>query len=735
MIAASVRVRRFAGGLLLTASAAAMAQERPAEPGREPIVVTGVRDLLGVPVERSLGADDIDGYGLSNVGELLDEITAETGEGRGEPVFLVNGDRVADLASVEDYPTEAVERIDVLPVGSAAKVGASATRRVYNVVLKREADTVVARAALRAATEGGWTAGRGDFGYTRIRGDRRLNASGRLRREGRLLESERDIVQPVGSPAGLARARSLRPELTGFDLKLSGADRIAPWLQGSVSAGLAGSGQESLLGLVPVSLITRIQDRENLGGELNLSLNADVGDWLVSLLGNYEYDRTRTLTQRIDPGDPLAVARSRTTASSRLANAELTATGPLFSIPAGAVRATVGAALGRDSIRSGQHFLGVETSDNYVQWTRAVSGGIELPIASRDSGFLPALGELTANAEFQQTRVSHFGAFSNRTFSLQWQPDGWLRLFGSVTTGKTPPAVASVADPIIETPGVRYFDPVNNETVDVTQISGGNPDLEAQRGESRRISVNIKPAPGLALNLFGDYYGIRNRDIVSTLPPASQLIILAFPERFIRDAGGTLAFVDVRPVSFARQSEDRIRYGFNLSLPLRAAEAGKNGGPRLQVNAAHTWLLDSELRIRPGFEPIDLLSPDAIGLGGAGRPRHQLDLTLGYADRGLGVRLNAQHRGTSYVNLVSEGTTDRLKFSPLTTLNLRAFATGARFGDAAWLKGMRVSLSVVNALNDKQSIRDSAGVTPLSYQRDYRDPLGRTVEAELRKVF
>jgi hypothetical protein len=728
-------VRRLAGALLLSTSTVAWGQERAVPPDDERIVVTGYREILGVPAERSLTEDDISTYGLGNVGELLDEIAAETGESRDEPVFLVNGDRVTDLAAVEDFPTEAVERVDVLPVGSASKVGASSTRRVYNIVLKRQVDTIAARAAWRVATEGGWSAERGDVSYTRIRADQRLNASARLRHEDRLHESERDIIQPAGSPSSLGRARSLRPELTGFDLKLSAADRLAPWLQGSASARLNGSDQSSLIGLVPVSLLTRHQERDATGAGFNLSLNADVGEWLVSLLGTYDYDRTKTRTQRIDPGDPLAIAVSRTAASSRAANADLTATGPLVDLPAGPLRATLGASLGRDSIRTDRNFLGVETDDRYVQWSRSATGGIEIPIASRKNGFLPALGELSANAEFTRTRVSHFGAFSNQTWSLQWQPDEWLRLFGSVTTGKTPPSVASVADPIIETPGVRYYDPVNSETVDVTEISGGNPALGAQRAANRRVSISIKPAPKLALNLFADYFGTRNRDIISALPPASDLIIAAFPDRFIRDLGGTLVAVDVRPVSFARQSEDRLRYGFNLNLPLGTNASGKAGGPRLQVNAAHSWVLDSELRISSGFEPIDLLSPDAIGLGSAGRPRHQFDFTLGYADRGLGLRLNAQHRGKSYLSLVSEGTTDRLKFSPLTTLNLRAFATGARVSDAPWLKGTRLSLSVLNALNDKQRIRDSAGVTPLSYQQDYRDPLGRTIEVELRKVF
>jgi iron complex outermembrane recepter protein len=37
--------------------------------------------------------------------------------------------------------------------------------------------------------------------------------------------------------------------------------------------------------------------------------------------------------------------------------------------------------------------------------------------------------------------------------------------------------------------------------------------------------------------------------------------------------------------------------------------------------------------------------------------------------------------------------------------------------------------------NDRQDVRDRFGNTPLQYQPAYRDPLGRTVEFEIRKVF
>jgi iron complex outermembrane receptor protein len=263
----------------------------------------------------------------------------------------------------------------------------------------------------------------------------------------------------------------------------------------------------------------------------------------------------------------------------------------------------------------------------------------------------------------------------------------------------------------------------------------------------------------------------------------------------VRDpATGVLTGVDIRPVQFAREDRKELRYGFNLNLPLgggvaeggledepdqlrrmepvdrprdrdridegpgadradrgpgdgrwagRGERGGRGGfgrgggrGPRLQFNLSHTIALESELQIREGLDPIDLLSRGAIGLGGATRPRHQLDFSAGYAERGRGVRLTGRHQSESFLRLTGGQDTQVLRFSPLTTLNLRAFTELGRYApDVEFLKGARLSLSIANIFNRRQKIRDEGGITPLAYQRAYRDPIGRTVELELRKTF
>ncbi len=602
------------------------------------------------------------------------------------------------------------------------------------------------------ATDGGATSRRGDLTLSHVRASQRLNASLRLRDQDSLLESERDIIQPAGSPPELGRFRTLLPSIDAYQLSLSAADQLAPWLTGTLTGKLANAHRRSLLGLSETDDPLRQRNR-TFAGDLDLTLNAEAGSWLITLLGTYDYDRRRTRTDQ-------PIAPSQTNARTTTANADLTVTGPIVDLPAGPLRLTFGVDFSRDSIIGHNRLGDEEMRDRFVQLSRSVTGGIEIPIASRTDHVFSGIGDLTATAQISGRHVSHFGSFTNQTYALTWQPAEWLRLFGSVTMGHTPPAIGFIADPLLITPNVRYLDPLRNETVDVTQISGGNPELEIQRASHRRLSANIKPFRNLPFQLSVEYTGVRNHDIVTALPPASDLIFAAFPERFARDSSDLLTKVDVRPVQFAQETLKQLRYGLNLNLSLgesytcmsapaknenkdgdgacgtSAPEEAAFGHPRLQFNLSHAVLLKRELLIREGTKPIDLLSKNAIGLGGASRPRNQLDFSLGYAELGLGLRFTGQYRSESFLRLVGDGKTNVLRFSPMTTFNLRGWVEPGRFApDVEWLKGSRLTLSALNLTNKRQRVTDSAGLTPLAYQRAYRDPIGRSIEVELRKAF
>ena len=51
------------------------------------------------------------------------------------------------------------------------------------------------------------------------------------------------------------------------------------------------------------------------------------------------------------------------------------------------------------------------------------------------------------------------------------------------------------------------------------------------------------------------------------------------------------------------------------------------------------------------------------------------------------------------------------------------------------LKGTRLAFVAENILDSRQKVTDASGAVPLSYQRAYREPVGRYFGIDLRKVF
>jgi iron complex outermembrane recepter protein len=415
----------------------------------------------------------------------------------------------------------------------------------------------------------------------------------------------------------------------------------------------------------------------------------------------------------------------------------LSFTGPTFSLPAGPLQATVEGRLAWNRLRSHSTFSIAGGDARFHRSEQSLRGAIEIPLTSRDNGLLPELGELTGTAEYARVHFSDAGTVNSHSLGLTWEPRPLIRLRAAIEQTERPAAIQTLGSPVIVSPLVRIFDPLTGETVDVVQVTGGNPDLAPEKTTVRRLSGILRPLPRLQLS--AEYTDTDSRNFVSSLPEASAAVMLAFPERFVRDSSRILTTVDLRPVNFDSHREKRLRYGFSLNTTLgeKPAAGPRRSGPqtRLQLTANHTMVFSDRILIRPGLDSVDLLEGGAIGIA-SGRVRHQLDGTAALTSGGLGARLGVTWRGPSTLESRIGTITDTLRFSPLFLVNLRAFADMRRLlPHRDWAKGLRLSVEVVNLTNDRQEVRDSAGDTPLRYQPGYRDPLGRTIELAIRKVF
>jgi hypothetical protein len=179
-------------------------QQTPPEAEEEPVedvVVTG--QLRGavpgdVKPEVQLGPADIRAYGASNVTELMNALSAQLGSGSGrgdeQPVILLSGRR-SSMAEIRNLPTEAIERVDILPEEAALQYGYGANQKVVNFVLRRRfmGLTTLVEGAMPTAGGNSWQ--NGNINLQKIRRDERLELDVKYSQNSGILESERGVTR------------------------------------------------------------------------------------------------------------------------------------------------------------------------------------------------------------------------------------------------------------------------------------------------------------------------------------------------------------------------------------------------------------------------------------------------------------------------------------------------------------------------------------------------------------
>jgi hypothetical protein len=427
---------------------------------------------------------------------------------------------------------------------------------------------------------------------------------------------------------------------------------------------------------------------------------------------------------------------------------------PLFNLAAGPLHLNLGAGLATEHYRTSVHGTGADTDNRFSERAVSASAGVMVPIAGGPDRVLRSLGELTLSADAGVTRTRGASSFTTGSLGLVWQPVSWVRLTGGWSRGRSPASSRFRRAASLINPGVLVVDPLTGQSVRVDEISGPLGVQVRSRSTQERLGLSIDPPSTLDFRFESDWSRRQERDVVGELPLGSVAVLSAFPERFVRDPSGQLTSIDVSPVLFARRSETQWRNAVNLRLFLGgAAPAARNGSdveesgggedsaprggrPRLQLGLSHTLLLSSRLTLREGLAPIDLLSRGGLLFAG-GRPRHQVDLSANLAGPGMGLRLAGTFRSAARTELAGlDGGAQELRFGALGTVMLRGFAEADRlFGASPLTKGTRASLTFNNLFNAREEVQGAGGLTPLGYQPDFRDPLGRTIELEIRRRF
>jgi hypothetical protein len=741
----------------------------PSETDEDEIVVKGKAprgSVIGdIAPEAVLRSRDVKATGATSFDELLEAIAPQIGvaraAGAARPLVLLNGRRVSSYRELRDIPIEAVSRVDILPEEVALKYGYPPSQKVVNVVLQNRFGETVAEVAANTASHEGFTGGAGDLTRVHLSPTQRTNLNLHAGSDDILRGSQRNLVEQQYESSGTGATGLLLPPELGLRATATLSRQLPGGVDATVNAEADHSRGHALSGLseqLPAELHrSSVDDSVHLGG----TLSGDQAEWHWNVAANADADRSRTTTSR--SGEFFAPGSAQSTRAA--ANLDATVNGPLFAMPAGNAEVTLRTAAWTEHLHiDEEHFVTPPAgSTNRTTGTAAVS--VDVPLSRRGAA-VSGVGNLTLNGNAQVDELSDFGALTTVGVGANWSPLPRLNFVGSWNREEDAPSVRQLGDPFVQTPGTRIFDFTNGVVPRVAVVTGGNPELRADRRRTFKISGDWQPLDTVNFRLRADYAHVTIDRPISNITVSPELET-AFPERFVRDSTGNLVSVDLRPVNFDSAHRDTLRVGFDFTRPLKSKKASaadvqrlieraraagiavphgsavatpgsvgsipSNG--RLTFSLTDTITLVDRAFIRRGLPQLDYLHGAAIGQTG-GQPRHQLQAQAGWSNNGIGARLGANWRSATRVDTLGG---DTLHFAPVATFDLRLFANVGQYlpivSRHPWLRGASMRFEVGNIFNTLPRVHNKAGLVPAGYEANMLDPLGRTFMLTFRKQF
>ncbi|WP_082467320.1 hypothetical protein [Sphingomonas sp. Leaf25] len=604
------------------------------ESDAEEIVVTGRPPPGSVPgdikPELQLSPADIRSYGTNSITELLSELAPQIQSVRGgEPVILINGRRSAGFREIGDFPPEALLRVDILPEEVALKFGYRADQKVINFVLRPRFRSYTSELEGSAPTQGGSSNFEAEGGLVRVDRDKRFNLNLQAETTSNLLESERGILpntaatppDVTGDVTDTTPFRTLQGQSDRFSANAVYSRNVFGNVAATVNGRVEHNRSESLLGLPSLTLtlpatspfspfdddvrVLRYADTDPLRrnaatttANLGVVLNGDIGRWRWTVNGSYDRTESDTRTERGVDGAALQAAvlagtaspfgdlgsftrttdRARSTSSAGAI--EGLVSGSPFALPAGEANATIRLAGRTTDFSSRSQRSGVDGSTDLGRDAGSVRANLDLPIANAQRDVLGFLGRLSLNGNVELEQLSDFGTLTTYGYGVNWQPITAVRIIANFTTEENAPSQQQLGNPTVVTPFARVFDYVRGQSVDVTTVSGGNAALLAETNKSFKLGLNVKPWSERNLTFQADYLSERAENSIAGFPAITAEIQNAFPDRFVRDADGTLIRLDSRAVNFARTENSQLRYGLNFFQRITTARSRAEAAQR-----------------------------------------------------------------------------------------------------------------------------------------------------------
>ena len=529
--------------------------------------IRGQVDTAETPIA-TFNEEDITALGASSVGDLLSQISPQTGSGRGRgggaggggaggggaggggmPVVLVNGQRITSFREMRNFPPEAIRRVEVLPETVALKYGFPPDTRVVNLILKPKFRSKSVEASYSLPTLGGFSSQALEASLSRVDGAARLSVTGSADRTSPLFNAERGVLQPVSSISAVstdpqindnrsliaksntfalnaAWTRGLGKDGLGGMLSLSGAANRADAKAylGNDIAVLTAPGAATAVRTLPgrLDLVTR-----QTGLQAGAGFSTFLGGWQIAATLDGSRTEITTLTDRSAAFAPLIAAAAAGSlpilgplpgladpgtdqAKSVVygVTALATAIGRPVRLPAGWISATV---------KTGYAWSSIDSTDNrpLINAARLRRGdasigvNLAIPLTSRREKFGSAIGDLTLNFSGGLNQLSDFGSLADWSAGLTWALTSKLSLSASYIVNEAAPSLNQLGDPITTSINRPRYDFVTGQTVLITTINGGNPLLLKERQRDLKFGAQWQLPVIKNASLIAEYF--RNR--------------------------------------------------------------------------------------------------------------------------------------------------------------------------------------------------------------------------------
>lgn len=421
------------------------------------------------------------------------------GLGTGTTLTLINGHRVSSsnryqYVDVSLIPMSAVERVEILTDGASAIYGADAIGGVVNIIMRRDFTGYETGLRYGTVTSGGMS----EYQVSQAAGWSWKDGHAFVNYE--YLEQDNLSALDKGfSENVLYSPYDLYPGSKRHSLYVDGIQQINEVLSLNLTASYAKREMDTNIASQwdVTNLFPETQQYDLFAG-LTLDLPQE---WQARL--NMGFGKSEVRYERTTVEDGIANTAPPTDMNSNSGYLDLIVDGGLFTLPAGVMRAAVGASYRRDEYDFFDHRK-LEEPFNPSRNITSVFGELNIPLLED----LPGVHSLSATVAARYDDYSDFGSTTNPKYGLLWEATKDLAFRASYGKSYRAPVFTDM-----QTNNGAYVynlpDPnaPGGSTV-AMMLTNGNPNLGPERAETWTAGFSFAPQAVPGLRVQANYYHI-----------------------------------------------------------------------------------------------------------------------------------------------------------------------------------------------------------------------------------